>query len=118
ISDCSRIRGISHWKVMGRLISIAAEAIVGCDDWVFRVMLVEAHRAKRKAVRVKALMTLIFSALGLMLAGGFIALQMSDGIYVISRGSFLVDAVGLACLGDFLRTPVLLFTGRTDRSVD
>jgi hypothetical protein len=81
-------------------------------------LLTEAHRAKRRAVRSKALLTLIFSLFGILLAGGFVGLQLWEGLFVIGRGSILLIVVGFISIGAFCRSLVLLLTGHTDGSVD
>jgi hypothetical protein len=111
---CSKIR----WGTRDQEVLEWLQEKHGIVDERAEAMLVEAHRAKRKAVRVKALFTLVFSALGLVIAGGFIGLQIWDGIFVIGRGTLMVDAIALTCLAAFFRSLMLLFTGRTDGSVD
>jgi len=81
-------------------------------------LLVDAHRAKRKAVRAKALIMLIFSALGILFAGGFVAIQLWERLFVIGYGSVLVIGIGFASVASFFRSLVLLLTGETEGSVD
>ncbi len=81
-------------------------------------MLKEAHRAKRGAVRGKAFMTLIFSGLGMLIPLGFIGLQISSGVFIISTGSMVILGAGIICLGIFLRSLLLLVTGRREGAAD
>lgn len=81
-------------------------------------LLTDAHRAKRKAVRGRALLTLVFSSLGILFAAGFVGLQLWAGLFVIGYGSVLVIAVGFISIGVFFRSLVLLLTGRTEGAVE
>jgi hypothetical protein len=65
----------------------------------------------RRAVRSKALLTLIFSLLGILLAGGFVEVQFRDGLVVIGRGSVLLVVFGCFSFGVFCRSLVRLLTG-------
>ena len=78
----------------------------------------DARRAKRKAVRGKAVLTLVFSLLGLLLAGGFVGLQLWAGVFVIGYGSVLIIVVGFVSIGVFFRNLVLLMTGHAEGAVD
>ena len=77
-----------------------------------------AHRAKRKAVRSKALLTLVFASFGILLAVGFVGLQLWEGLFVIGYGSILVMVVGFVSIGVFFRNLHLAFSGETDGAVD
>ena len=81
-------------------------------------LLKEAHQAKRKAVRSKALLSVAFSSLGILLAAGFVALQVWEGLFVIGYGSILIIGIGFVSIGVFCRSLVSLLTGQTKGSVD
>ena len=81
-------------------------------------LLAEAHRVKRKTVRIKALVTLICSGLGLLFSAGIIGLQFWGRFVVVGVGSVLVLTVGFACLVAILRNFWLLLTGKLEGSVD
>jgi hypothetical protein len=81
-------------------------------------LLKEAHREKRKAVRGKAMMTLIFSGVGMLIPLGFIGLQITSGVFIVSAGSMVILGFGIICLGIFLRSLLLLVTGRKEGAAD
>ena len=81
-------------------------------------LLSDAHRAKRKAVRGRAILTLIFSLLGIFLAVGFVGLQLWEGLFVIGYGSLVIIGIGFVRIGVFCRSLMLLFTGHTEGSVE
>ncbi len=82
------------------------------------VLLAGAHRARKAAVRKKAIITLVISTFGIALAGGFIGLQLMGGVFVIGRGSILLIGIGIFSLGVFLRNLWRLISGQTLGSVD
>jgi len=97
-------------------------------DWLWKhhkitgddadALLEAAHRKKRMAVRGKAIFTLIGSSLGIAFAGGFVALQYFGRFIMIGYGPFVILGIGLISLGAFLRSLMLLLTGRAEGSVE
>ena len=81
-------------------------------------LLREAHRAKRKSVRQKALITLVFSGFGILLSGGFLALQQLAPVVVIGYGVYVVDAIGIFSIAAFVESLRRLISGKVDGSVD
>ncbi|MGB8353494.1 MAG: hypothetical protein WCD79_06375 [Chthoniobacteraceae bacterium] len=81
-------------------------------------LLADAHRTKRKAVRVKALVMLACSGCGIVFAGGVIGLQLWGHFVVVGMGSALVFVVGFSSLVAFLRNLWLLLSGKLEGSVD
>src|SRR5438552_1666813 len=71
----------------------------GITDDEADALLVEGHRAKRKAVREKALFTLAFASVGIVVAGGFVGLQLYEGLFVVGYGSILIICLGFASIG-------------------
>jgi len=90
----------------------------GIVDEEAEALLADAHSAKSKAVRTKALFTMAFALVGILFAGAFIGLQLWGGVFVLGYGSVLIIGLGFASLGAFLRSLFRLFTGRTHGSVD
>jgi hypothetical protein len=90
----------------------------GITDSEAALLLADAHRAKRKAVRSKALVSLVCASFGILLAGCFIGLQFVGHVVVIGYGSILIIALGVLSLGVFFRSLILLVTGRAEGSVD
>ena len=81
-------------------------------------LLAQAHRAKRKAIRSKAAGMLAFSGCGVLLAGGFIAMQLWSHVFWFgwsTIGAFLLASVSIPA---FLRNLWLLFSGKLEGSVD
>jgi hypothetical protein len=81
-------------------------------------LLAAAHRAKRKAVRAKALVALVCSLFGVLLLVGICFLQIWGFHLFRIRGMGLAVSLGVASLWVFIRSLYLLLTGRTDGSVD
>jgi hypothetical protein len=105
--------GARDWEVLDWLEQ--RHEIVGAEA---EALLAEAHRARRKAVRSRALVMLICSGLGLLGVIGFFALQyMSDRIWV-GYGPILVTGFGLTCLGLVIRSVQRLLSGEHDGPVD
>lgn len=80
--------------------------------------LTAAHQARRKAIRGRALLTLIASAIGVLGAAGFVGFQLWAGVFVIGWGSVLIIMVGFASLGVFFRNLAPLLTGQAGGSVE
>ena len=89
----------------------------GITDDEAHEFLAEACRAKRAAVRHKALWRLGFSMAGLLLVGGFIFLQVAGSFVVVGYGTVLLVVLGITSLGVFFRSLFQLLTGRNQGSV-
>jgi hypothetical protein len=105
--------GARDWEVLDwleqrhEMVGAAAEAL-----------LADAHRARRKAVRSRALVMLIFCSVGLLAVIGFFALQyMSDRIWV-GYGPIVITGFGVSCLGLIIRSVQRLLSGEHDGPVD
>ncbi|MES2569324.1 MAG: hypothetical protein V4710_04635 [Verrucomicrobiota bacterium] len=81
-------------------------------------LLAVAHRAKRAAVRKKALLYLIFSIPGMLLALVFVILQVMGQFVILEHGSLLIIGLGFVSAGIFIRSVFRLLTGKTPGSVD
>ena len=81
-------------------------------------LLAIAHAAKRKAVRFKALLKLMFAGIGVVAAFLFFGMQFSGRFIVIGYGAFLVGLLGVTSLAVFFRSLAHLTTGRVNGSVD
>lgn len=90
----------------------------GITDTAANELLANAHRAKRAAVRSKALLYLVLSIPSMLLALVFIALQGMGRFVVVGYGSVLIFVLGFVSLGVFFRSLFRLLTGRTPGSVD
>ena len=107
-----------HWGAQDREVLdwlLERHGIAGsqADD-----LLRQAHRAKRKAVRIKALMMLAFSGCGILLAAGFIGLQVWSGVIRIGFSSAAAIVIGCVSTTAFVRNLWLLVTGKLEGSVD
>jgi hypothetical protein len=81
-------------------------------------LLADARRAKRAAVRKKALVYLIFSIPGTVLACFLIVIQMKGNVVIARYGPVITGPLCFSCIGVFTRSLVQLFTGHTEGSVD
>jgi len=81
-------------------------------------LLAQAHRAKRKAVRIKSIMTLVISGCGLFFTGGFMILELGAHVLWLGWISDAASVIACACLVAFVRSLWLLLTGRMEGSVD
>ena len=81
-------------------------------------LLAMAHRAKRKAVRMKAVVMLVFSGCGILLAGGFIGLQLWSHVFRLGMPTAWALVIAFVSVPAFLRNLWLLFSGKMDGSVD
>jgi hypothetical protein len=61
---------------------------------------------------------LAISALGMLIAGGFVGLQLSQRFVVVGYGSALIIGLGIVSLGVFVRSLWQLLSGHTQGSVD
>ena len=81
-------------------------------------LLAQAHRAKRKQVRIKASIMLVVSGCSVLFGGVYLVLRFKYNVTLpvwISEG---VDFIGCISLLAFLRSVWLLLTGKMDGSVD
>jgi hypothetical protein len=90
----------------------------GITDSSANDLLVEAHRAKRAAVRSKALLYLVLSIPGMLIPLACFVLQGMGGFVVIGYGAVLLFFLGFISLGVFFRSLFRLLTGHTQGSVD
>jgi|GEM_PF-2203571 len=81
-------------------------------------LLASAHLARRAAVRTKAIIMMATSALGILLAGAYVSLQVFAGVFVIGWGSMVILGIGFASAGIFFRNLWRLLTGQMLGSVD
>lgn len=81
-------------------------------------MLAAAHRAKRSAVRKKAIMMIVISSIGVIGVAWIIVAQFMSGYFVTEKGILGVYGVGLVSIGVFFRSLFQLITGHLDGSVD
>ncbi len=106
------------WGARDREVLDWLEERHGITEAAADEMLAEAHRAKCAAVRRKALLYLVFSIPGMLLAVAFIVFQSWGGFIILGYGSVLLLAVGLASIVVFFRSLFRLLTGRTPGSVN
>ncbi len=78
----------------------------------------KALKARRTAIRGNAIIRLIFSAIGMAVAVGFVATQWAGGFVIIGYGSILLILLGFVSAGVFVQSLIHLTTGRTSGSVD
>ena len=81
-------------------------------------MLAEAHRARCKAVRVRALLMLIFSGLWILITIGFVFVQVKARVFVIGKGTVFTIVLGVLSVPVFIRSLTRLLSGRAPGSVD
>ena len=89
----------------------------GITDEAANDLLAEGYRAKRAAVRNKALVHLAFSTFGILVAGGFILLQATGRFLVVGYGTILLVLIGFVSVATFFRSLFRLLTGNTQGSV-
>jgi hypothetical protein len=89
----------------------------GITDTAADERLADAHEAKRAAVRSKALLYLVFSIPGMLLAVVFVVLQVMGRFVIVGYGSILVFVLGFVSLGVFFRSLFRLLTGHKQGSV-
>ena len=77
-----------------------------------------AVRTRRRAVRLRAVIVLILSIIGMAVAGAFIALQVMGRVVIVGYSTVLV--IGLACSSVFyfFRSIHRLATGNSTGAVD
>ena len=90
----------------------------GITDAAANDFLAEAYRAKRAAVRWKALLYLAFSVPGMLAAVLFVVLQCMGNFVVVGSGAGLILFLGFISIGVFVRSLFRLLTGHTEGSVD
>jgi|SRR5678816_1901001 hypothetical protein len=85
-------------------------------------LLADAYRARRKAVRERALIRLVLSAVGIALVGAFFYVRFFSGpIFYYSRSliaTVFAFGVGAFSVSTLVRSLVRLITGETPGSVD
>jgi hypothetical protein len=90
----------------------------GITDTAANELLANAHQAKRAAVRRKALLYLVFSIPGMLLALVFVVLQGMGRFVIIGYGSLLIFVLGFVSLGVFFRSLFRLLSGKMEGSVN
>jgi hypothetical protein len=81
-------------------------------------LLKDAHRARQKAVRAKALTWLIASGLGVLALVAFIVVQVVGKFVVYGIPVLIAYGAGLACIAIFIRSLRRIVSGKTDGAVD
>ena len=106
------------WGASDREVLAWLQERHGITGTVANDLLAEAHRAKCSAVRSKALLYLLLSMPGMLLACVFIVLQSMGRFIIVGYGSILILFLGLISVGVFIRSLFRLITGHTRGSVD
>ena len=81
-------------------------------------LLAKAWETRRKAIRTRALMTLMLSIVGMMVSAGYVISQVMGPLIVIGYGSFLLIALGVISLFWFFKSLYRLAAGKSIGSVD
>lgn len=85
-------------------------------------LLAEAYRARRKAIRKRALVRLIFSAIGIALVVGFVFVRFFCGYVFVGVRAILATIfainIGFLSVGTFFRSIARIVTGDATGSVD
>lgn len=81
------------------------------------VIVAEAVTIRKRSVRKKAAIGLVFAALGLALSITYFAIQRSAGFVVIGFGPILMGALGLASLAMAGRSFIRVFSGESSGPV-
>jgi hypothetical protein len=78
----------------------------------------KALRARSNAIRFRALMTLLFAGIGLLVSAGFFIAQLSVGVIVLGRGTAVMFVIGIVSAWYTLRSLYRLIFGSTVGPVD
>lgn len=85
-------------------------------------LLTEAFHAKARVVRGRAVITLVFSAIGLVLVLGYVYIRYVNGVVFVGPfaiiATILAVIVGAASIRGLFRSLVRLLTGDAPGSVD
>lgn len=106
-----------HWGAQDREVYEWLQERHGLTGSKADEILAHAHRAKRKAVRAKAFIMLVVSGCGVIFGGVFVIARLwyHAALGWVGDGA---DFIGCISLLAFLRSLWLLFTGKTEGSVD
>ena len=83
-----------------------------------RQLLSEAYRARRAAIRTRAVLSLFFSTLGIGFTVLYFGAQLLRGVIVIGGESLIVAALGIFSVAWFFKGLFRLLTGNTSGPVD
>jgi hypothetical protein len=106
-----------HWGTDEEEISqfLAQKGIGGAEA---DRLLANARRSRARAIRVRALWTLLFAVIGLVVPVWYFGLQMSANVIVVGRASAVMFALAMTCLYYLLRSLYRILRGETVGPVD
>jgi hypothetical protein len=105
-----------HWGTSDEEVInfLDAEHSLSGDEAV--ALLAAAHAARRKEIRKKAIVVLLFSGSGLAISVTYFAIQFFVGFVRIGPGIFLMLALAIGSALAVVRSLAQLATGSTPRS--
>lgn len=82
------------------------------------MLLFDAHRARRQAVRDRAVWPLLLSGVGMIVFGSIMIAQHQSGVWILSLAADLEAGVFALCLVVFARNLGRLWSGKMPGSVE
>ncbi len=101
-----------HWASPDEDVLVWLENDMGITGPEAERILAEAHRARMKAVRSKALVSFVFSMIGLAGVLVYFGVQFFCGFMLVGPAVLVVAAVGMASSIGALVSGLQLLTGR------
>lgn len=101
-----------HWDSPDEEVFAWLENDLGITGAEAEQILAEAHQARTKAVRAKALVSFVFSMVGLGLVLGYFGIQAVGRFVLVGPAVFAVVVVGAASAFGVLVSGWQLLTGR------